>query len=103
MIDLAYAQGAGGLGQGGMWTFLLPMVLMFAIFYFLLLRPQQRKAKEHKAFLENLKKGDRVVTSGGLYGEIVGFSEQAVMLEVADRVRVKVGRPYIAGFAPKEG
>ncbi|MGQ9920195.1 MAG: preprotein translocase subunit YajC [Desulfobacca sp.] len=105
MIDVAYAM-AGGSGEaaggGGLLT-ILPLILMFGIFYVLLIRPQQKKAKEHRNFLENLKRGDRVVTAGGLYGEITGLSDQTVTLEIADKIRVKVGRGYIAAFAPKEG
>lgn len=106
MIDVAYAM-AGGAGEaqgaaGGLMT-ILPLILMFVIFYVLLIRPQQKKAKEHRNFLENLKKGDKVVTAGGLYGEITGLTDQTVTLEIADKIRVKVGRGYIAAFAPKEG
>jgi len=78
------------------------MVLMVVIFYFLLIRPQQRKAKEQRQFLDNLKRGDRVITSGGLVGEITAINDQILTLEIADKVRVEVGRPYIAGFAPKK-
>jgi preprotein translocase subunit YajC len=76
---------------------------MVAIFYFLLIRPQQRKAKEHRQFLENLKRGDRIMTNGGLCGEIVTVGDQTLMLEIADKVRVEVGRSYVADFAPKKG
>jgi len=86
-----------------MWSFVVPMIFMVVIFYFLLIRPQQRKAKEHKALLENLKKGDRVITNGGLIGTIVNIEDPLVVIEVADKVRVEVARPYIAGFAPKKG
>ncbi|RJR42204.1 MAG: preprotein translocase subunit YajC [Deltaproteobacteria bacterium] len=85
-----------------MWTFMAPMVLMVVIFYFLLIRPQQKKAKEQRQFLENLKKGDRIITTGGLCGEIVNIQDQVLTVEIADKVRVEVGRPYIAGFAPKK-
>lgn len=85
-----------------MWTFMAPMVLMVVIFYFLLIRPQQKKAKEQRQFLDNLKRGDRVITTGGLCGEITAINDQIVTLEVADKVRLEVGRPYIAGFAPKK-
>ncbi len=104
MVDYAYAMAGGGgeaAGGGGMMA-ILPLILMFVIFYFLLIRPQQRKAKEHRNFLENLKRGDRVITAGGLIGEITGLTDQTVTLEIADRIRVKVGRGYIASFAPKE-
>jgi len=84
-------------------SFVLPMIFMVVIFYFLLIRPQQKKAKEHKALLDNLKEGDFIITSGGLMGTIVSLDDQIVNLEIADRVRIKIGRPYIAGFAPKKG
>jgi preprotein translocase subunit YajC len=100
----AAAQDApAGLGGGGFTSFMLPMIFMVAIFYFLLIRPQQQKAKEHKALLANLKKGDRIITNGGIIGTIVNLDDQIVNLEVADRVRIEMGRPYIAGFAPKKG
>ncbi len=98
------SQGAsGGAAGGGFTSFMLPMILMVVIFYFLLIRPQQQKAKEHKALLANLKKGDRVITNGGIIGTIVNIDDQIVNLEVADKVRIEMGRPYIAGFAPKKG
>ena len=97
------AAGAGGAAEASpMWTFMAPMVLMVVIFYFLLIRPQQKKAKDHRLFLENLKRGDRVITTGGLCGEITAINDQVVTVEVADKVRLEVGRPYIAGFAPKK-
>jgi preprotein translocase subunit YajC len=100
----AAAQGAAGAPEASpMWSFVVPMIFMVAIFYFLLIRPQQKKAKEHKALLDNLKRGDRVMTSGGLIGTIVNIEEGMVVIEVADKVKVEVGRPYIAGFAPKKG
>lgn len=101
MVNWAYAQDAGGAaGQG--YLSILMLVAMFAIFYFLLIRPQQKKAKEHRAFLENLKRGDRVVTTGGILGEIIAINDQILTLEIADKVRVEVSRAYIAGFAPKK-
>lgn len=103
MVNWAYAAGPGGAPESSpMWTFMAPMVLMVVIFYFLLIRPQQKKAKEHRQFLDNLKRGDRVITTGGLCGEITAINDQIVTLEVADKVRLEVGRPYIAGFAPKK-
>ncbi|MDI6852210.1 MAG: preprotein translocase subunit YajC [Deltaproteobacteria bacterium] len=102
MVNWAYAAQGGGAEASPMWTFVVPMIFMVAIFYFLLIRPQQRKAKEHKQMLDNLKRGDRVVTAGGLIGEITSISDQTVTIEIADKVRVDVGRPYIAGFAPKK-
>lgn len=104
MVNWAYAAGAGGATEASpMWTFVVPMIFMVAIFYFMLIRPQQRKAKEHRQLLENLKRGDKVITTGGLIGVIANIDDQIVTLEVADKVRIEVGRPYIAGFAPKKG
>lgn len=102
MIDIAYAMappGQGAEGAGGFLQALIPMALIFAVFYFLLIRPQQKKAQEHKKLLENLKKGDGVLTNGGLYGKIVGIEGQVVTLEIAEKVRVKVSRAHVQGLA----
>ena len=94
--SLAYAAGAAPAAPNQFMSF-LPLVLIFVVFYFLLIRPQQKKAKDHQAFLSNLKKGDAVVSSGGLIGTVTGLTDTVVTLEVADNVRVKVSRPYILG------
>ena len=100
MIGIAMAAGGGGAGggapQGGIMSF-LPLILIFVIFYFLLIRPQQKKAKDHQNYLANLKKGDSVVTTGGLHGEITGITDTVVTLEIADNIRVKVSRQHILG------
>jgi len=104
MFDLVYAMGtggAGGGGGGGLGAF-LPLIIIFAIFYFLLIRPQQRKAKEHKQVLASLKKGDRVVNSGGLHGVITGLSDEVVTMEISPKVRVKVTRGSISGVTSKK-
>jgi len=102
VVNWAYAaEGAGARDWGSMFP-LLMMLSIFVIFYFLLIRPQQKKTKEHRAFLENLKRGDRIITAGGLVGEIVALSDQVMTVEIADKVRVEVGRAYVAGFAPKK-
>jgi preprotein translocase subunit YajC len=106
MVDLAYAMGsqAGGGGQGGagMLNFLFPILMFFAIFYFLVLRPQQKRAKQHKSMLENLKKGDTVVTSGGLYGKITGITDEAITMEIAEKVRVKVLKSAVVDYVKGE-
>ena len=103
---MAYAQAAAPAADNPMGSImgnpLILMVLMVGIFYFLLIRPQQKKAKEHKALLDNLKKGDRVITSGGIIGTVVNIDDQIVNVEIADKVRVEMARPSIAGFAPKK-
>jgi preprotein translocase subunit YajC len=76
---------------------LVPLLLMFAVFYFLLIRPQQKKQRRHQDMLKALKVGDRVITSGGICGTIVEGGDPFVKIEIADRVRVEVGRSYIAG------
>jgi preprotein translocase subunit YajC len=75
----------------------LPIILIFAIFYFLLIRPQQKKAKDHRALLSSLKVGDQVLTSGGIYGRVTGLRDNVLTLEISDKVRVKVSRGHIAG------
>ena len=103
-MDLAYAmgsQGAGGQGGLGNLGIVFP-ILIIAIFYFLIIRPQQSKAKQQKAFLANLKKGDTIVTSGGLYGKITGITDEAVTVEIAEKVRVKVSKSSVAGYAKGE-
>ena len=104
MIDIAYAMGTGGGASegGGGFSAFVPLILMFGIFYFLLIRPQQKKQKEHRGMLGNLKKGDRIITSGGLYGRITGITETAVTLEIAEKVRVKVSRGNIGGLVQTE-
>jgi preprotein translocase subunit YajC len=97
MFDqIAYAMGAPGQGgQQGLGMF-VPLILLFGIFYFLLIRPQQKRQKDHKALLANLRKGDQVITAGGMYGKITGLTDTAVTLEIAEKVRVKVARGQIS-------
>jgi len=105
MDFLAYAMGGGGAsggGQGGAFGAFIPLILMFAIFYFLLIRPQQKKSKQHREMIASLKKGDRVVSTGGLHGVITGISDDVVTMEIAPKVRVKVSRGSIAGRLGRE-
>jgi preprotein translocase subunit YajC len=100
MIDLVYALGMGGSSEGGGSPYqpLILMGAMFAIFYFLLIRPQQKKSKDHRQMLSNLRKGDRVVTSGGIHGRITGMDDATLTVEIAEKVRVKVARGNVAGL-----
>lgn len=108
-MDWVYAMGTGPGGAGsagappgsGMMGALLPLLLMFFVFYILLIRPQQKRTKQHREFLNSLKKGDEVITSGGIHGRVTGITENVVTLEVADKVRVKVQRANISGMKPK--
>ncbi len=98
-ISPAFAQDGGGLG--GIEP-LIPLVLIFVVFYFLLIRPQQKKAKAHREMIAGLRRGDRVVTSGGIVGQVqrvIGDSELSV--EIADGVRVRVMRAMIAELVSK--
>jgi preprotein translocase subunit YajC len=100
LTGMAYAMGGspgGGSGGAGGLMGLAPILLMFVIFYFLLIRPQQKQARKQQEFIRNLKVGDRVVTSGGLHGEIKGLTETTMTLEIADKVRVKVTRSAVSG------
>ena len=100
MTSIAYAMGQGGAaGQsaGGFSSF-IPLILMFVIFYFLLIRPQQKKSKEHREMISNIKKGDRIVTSGGIHGDVTHVGETTMTLKIADKVRIKLARSNVAAL-----
>jgi len=107
LTSLAYAMGSapggGGLAGGGDWGFIITMAVIFVIFYFLMIRPQQKKQKELKAMLENLAYGDTVITTGGIYGKITGLTDAIITLEIADKVRIKVSRSAIGVITQKAG
>lgn len=102
MTSVAYAAGVPAGGAGGFASF-LPLILIFVVFYFLLIRPQQKQAKQHQAFLSDLKKGNKVITKGGIYGEITGLTDTVLTLEIAENIRIKVDRNSIAGSQTQEG
>ena len=89
---------AGGAAAQSTWLSFVPMVAIFAIFYFLLVVPMRKRQKSLQTLVENLKKGDRVVTNGGLYGEIAAIDASVVVLKVADNVKIRVARSAIAGL-----
>lgn len=102
-FDIAYAMGpapqSGGQGgAGGLFASLIPLILIFVIFYFLLIRPQQKRAKEHKTMIENLKKGDKIITSGGIYGVIEAVGSNTITIKVAENTRIKIGKGYVAAL-----
>jgi preprotein translocase subunit YajC len=103
LISPAYAQAAAPAAGGDMFMSLLPLILVFAIFYFLLIRPQQNKMKQHRAMLENLKKGDQIVTSGGIVGKIARIeqADNQLVVEIAPNVQVKVIRQTVADLLNK--
>jgi preprotein translocase subunit YajC len=100
LIPSAYAQAAGG-AQPNAFVQLLPLVLIFVVFYFLLIRPQAKRAKEHKAMVAALAVGDEVVTAGGILGKVTETGDQFLTVELADGVRVKVQRHTIGTVLPK--
>jgi preprotein translocase subunit YajC len=92
----AYAQAAGA-GAGSAFASFIPLILIFAIMYFLLIRPQQKKLKEHKAMIEALRRGDQVVTQGGIVGKVTKVQEDGMVeVEIAEGVKVKVMKGTIA-------
>jgi preprotein translocase subunit YajC len=85
-----------GEGGGSPWSGIWMIALIFIIFYFLLIRPQQKKQKEHQRMLEAIKKGDRVVTSGGIYGTVVGVKDNVVVLKIAENVKIEVAKSAVS-------
>ena len=81
----------------------MPLILMFVIFYFLLIRPQQKKQKEHKQMLDNLTRGDRVVTAGGLHGRVTEVKDDVLTLDLGNEVLVQVGRGFNSAIVPADG
>ena len=105
MIDLAYAMGPSPQGSsplGGI-SALIPLVLMFAVFYFLLIRPQQKQKREKEKLLANLKRGDKVISQGGILGTVVGLTDSVVTLRISDQVRVECLRSSIVGLWGTQG
>ena len=102
LISPAFAQAAGAAPQNGIFGFLLPIVLMFGVFWLLVFRPQQKKAKAHKELIANLRRGDQVVTGGGIYGRVVKLEGgNVVHIEIAPNVKVKVAQSTIAEVVSK--
>jgi len=98
-ISDAMAQSAEG--SGSTIELILPLLLMFGIFYFLLIRPQQKKAKEHKSLINSLSKGDEIITNGGLLAKIAAIDENFLTCTIAEKVDVKIQRHAIASVLPK--
>src|SRR5574340_219659 len=100
LISSAWAQAAGGAAGGGIESMLL-IVLMFVVLYFLMIRPQMKRAKEHKAMIDALQKGDEVVTAGGMLGRISKLNENYVTLDIANNVEIQVQRSAVQVLLPK--
>jgi preprotein translocase subunit YajC len=99
-ISNAYAEGAAAPQSGGFMEF-LPLVALLAVFYFLILRPQQKRTKEHKTLMDALQKGDEIITVGGILGKVIKVGEENVAVEIADNIVVHVQKPAIQNVLPK--
>jgi preprotein translocase subunit YajC len=97
---LAEAPAAAAGAQGGLGA-LVPFIVLFAVFYFLLIRPQQKRVKEHKKVVDALAKGDEIQTESGIMGKVVDLSENVVKVEIADNVQIKIRRQAIQAVLPK--
>ena len=95
LISTAYAQSAGGMPGSDMLIQIAPLVLIFIVFYFLLIRPQQRKLKQHREMIAAVRRGDVVVTAGGIIGKVAKVDEQELSIEIADGVRIRVVRSTV--------
>ena len=100
LIPSAHAQAAGAPQGGGMGMLLFPIILI-GVMYFLMIRPQMKRAKEHKGMLDKLSKGDEVITSGGIAGVITDLGENFITVEVADNVRLRVQKAAVGNVLPK--
>ena len=100
LISPAYAQAPAGGGDAGLMSF-LPIILMFVLLYFLMIRPQMKRAKEHKTMVEALQKGDEVITAGGVLGRITKVSDAYVSLEIAPNTEVSVQKVAVQTLLPK--
>lgn len=108
MVDLAYAMaqapgGGGANGGGGILSILPLMVGMFAIMYFIVIRPQQKQKRDRDAMLGAIKKGDRVVTTSGIHGTVAGMDEQTITLRVGDQVKLTFDRAAVGRIVPAQG
>ncbi|OQW95412.1 MAG: preprotein translocase subunit YajC [Beggiatoa sp. IS2] len=99
-IQNAWADGAPAAG-GGPIVNILMLVFLFVVFYFLLIRPQQKRVKEHRQMVESLAKGDEIVTNGGLLGKITGLNDNFVAIEIAPNIEVRIQRQSVAMVMPK--
>jgi preprotein translocase subunit YajC len=98
LISPAYAQAAP---QGDPFSFLLPMLVIFGAFYFLLIRPQQKRQKAHTALVASLSTGDEVLTAGGILGKVTAVSELYATLKIADNVEIKIQKSTVSAVVPK--
>ena len=100
-ISDAMAQSAGGQSGGFDFTAILPLIIMFGIFYFLLIRPQQKKAKEHKSLVAAIKKGDEIITNGGLLAKVTEVGDNFLTCNIAEKVEIKIQSHAVTTVLPK--
>ena len=98
MLNLIFALSGSGTGEGGpsLFTSFIPILLIFVIFYFLLIRPQQKKQKNHQSMVAAVKKGDKIVTNGGVYGTVADVKEHIIVLRIAENVKIELVKSSIA-------
>ena len=101
-ISVAYAQSAGASSEQSPFFQFIPLVLILGVFWFLIIRPQQKKQKAHQRMVDSLSKGDKVVTNGGIFGTVVKVGDDRVTLEVASKVKIKFERHQVARMDKKE-
>ncbi|MDR1530000.1 MAG: preprotein translocase subunit YajC [Burkholderiales bacterium] len=101
LIGTAYAQAAGGAQEGSLLMSLAPMILIFVVFWFLLIRPQQKKMKEHRAMLTSLQTGEEVATAGGIIGRVKKIEDSVITLEIAEDIEVLIQRGTVSQLLPK--
>lgn len=101
MFNYLHAQSAT-TQQPSLFASFMPLILIFIIFYFLLIRPQQKKAKEHKVLLESIKRGDQILTSGGVIGKVIKADEKELSVEISSNVNVKILRSTVADVLKKK-
>ena len=101
MLNFAFAQSAASQ-QPSMIASFMPLILIFIIFYFLLIRPQQKKAKEHKTLLESIKRGDKILTGGGIIGKVIKAEQTELTVEISNKVDIKILRSTVADVLRKK-
>jgi preprotein translocase subunit YajC len=101
-LDPLFAMGAPPANGASPWLQLVPFALVLGIFYFIILLPMKRKQQKVQEFLKGLKVGDRVITTGGIHGQVTRLGEQSVQLQIADKVRIEIARAAIGGYQGQE-
>ena len=100
-VSIAYAQSGGDAASQSPFFQFIPLVLILGVFWFLIIRPQQKKQKEHMRMVESLKKGDKVVSNGGIFGTIVKVGDDRITLEIASKVQIQIERQQVARMDKK--